>query len=93
MSFNLTIDKAIRIAGSQEKLAEIMGVKQSNISAFRKGTRAMGYKKKAQIAAIAGEDATAVILESLAEDLDEAIPHEAEAKRRILAILTAPTHP
>jgi transcriptional regulator with XRE-family HTH domain len=89
MSLNLTIEKAIRVAGNQEKLAAMIGVTQSNISGFKRGTRACGFKKRAQLAAIAGENAARTIIEGLAETLDENVPYEAEAKRSLLAMLAA----
>jgi DNA-binding transcriptional regulator YdaS (Cro superfamily) len=89
MSLKSTIDKAAQNAGSQAALAELIGETASHISAFKKGTRYCGYKKRAAIAAIAGENVARAMLEAITEDLSSEVPHEAEAKRALQAILTA----
>jgi DNA-binding transcriptional regulator YdaS (Cro superfamily) len=89
MSFNSTIEKAISVAGNQANLAELIGETQSHISGFKNGKRACGFKKRAHIAAIASENPTRAVLETIVEELDDAIPHEAEAKKGILAMLKA----
>lgn len=89
MSLKNTIEKAAAIAGSQTALAELVGETPSHISAFKKGTRYCGYKKRAAIAAIAGENVARAMIEAIAEDLDDQVPHEAEAKAAFMAILRA----
>ena len=89
MSLKNTIEKATQIVGSQSKLAEMIGESASHISAFKAGRRYCGYKKRAAIAAIAGENMARAMLEAIAEDLDDQVPHEAEAKAAFMAILRA----
>lgn len=89
MSLKLTIEKASAIAGSQTKLAELIGEHPANVSGFKRGTRYCGYKKRAAIAAIAGENVARAMIEAIAEDLDDQVPHEAEAKAAFMAILRA----
>ena len=89
MSLKLTIEKASKIAGSQRKLAELIGESEQHVSAFKKGTRPCGLKKRAAIAAIAGENVVRTLLEAIAEDMSDDVPHELEAKLAINAILNA----
>lgn len=93
MQLEKTIDKAIEVVGSQKALAEMIGVAPQHLSNFKNGTRYCGYKKQAQIAAIAGEDPTRVILEAMAADLDENDEIQKGAKEMIQAMLDAfPNH-
>lgn len=89
MSLRETIERAADVAGSQKNLAALIGEKDSHISAFKNGTRYCGYKKRAAIAAIAGENVARAMLEAIAEDLSEDVPYELEAKLAFEAILTA----
>lgn len=84
-----TVTKAIKKAGTQQKLADLIGEDQSNISAFKRGTRACGTKKRAHLAAIAEEDAARLIIEGVIESLSDDTPHEAEAKKGLMAMLDA----
>lgn len=88
MSLKETIEKASEIAGSQRNLAEQLGVSEQNLSGYKRG-RPCGLRMRAKIAAIAGEDATRLLLEGMVEELDESVPHEAAAKAGIQAMLTA----
>lgn len=88
MSLNDTIAKAVLAAGTQKALAEMIGETNAHISDFKKG-RPCGPKKRAHLAAIAKEDPARVVLEGVAEALSDDIPHEAEAKKGILAMLAA----
>ena len=89
MSLKETIEKASKAAGSQKALAEKLNVSEQNLSGFKTGSRYCGYKKQAQIAAIAGEDPTRVILEAMAADLDENDETQKGAKVMIQAMLDA----
>lgn len=86
MSLNDTIDKAITRAGSQNALAKLMGEHTQHISNYKKG-RPCGFKKQAQFAAAAGEDATIVILTAIADTLDSEVAHEATVRTEILRML------
>lgn len=88
MSLKELIRKATYNAGSQKALAEMIGVSAQNLSGFKRD-RPCGYKKRAQIAAIAGEDPVRILIEGFADELDEAIPHEAAARAGLKAMLDA----
>lgn len=85
-----TIDKAVAVVGSQRELARLIGEREQHISDFKRG-RPCSYQKHAQIAAVAGmqEEARRILLQGMADQLNESIPHEAEAKNGLLAILKA----
>lgn len=88
MSLNELIAKAVEKVGSQTALAALIGETPQHISDFKKG-RPCGFRKHAQIAAIAGEDPLRILVQGFADSLDESIPHEKGAKDMMLAILTA----
>lgn len=89
MSLKQSIEKAVEIAGSQRALAQKIGVTEQHLSSFKSGQRYCGYKKQAQIAAIAGEDPTRVILEAMAADLDDNDETQQGAKAMLQAMLDA----
>lgn len=90
MSIKETIEKAAINAGSQRKLAELLGMHEQTLSNLKKG-RPYSYQLHAQIAAAGGmaEEARRILIEGIAEQLDEKIPHEAEAKAGFIAMLKA----
>jgi hypothetical protein len=88
MSLANSIAKAVQVVGTQKALAELIGETSAHISDFKRG-RPCGYKKHAQIAAIAGEDPLRILIQGFAESLDDAVPHEKGAKDMMLAILAA----
>lgn len=77
MSLEELIKKATYNAGSQKALAELIGVSAQNLSDFKRG-RPCGYRKRAQIAAVAGEDPIRVLIQGFSDELDDSIQHEAE---------------
>lgn len=89
MSLKETIEKAVSIVGSQRELARQMGVSEQAISDYKRGTKPCGVKKRALLADIANENITRALLEAVEEQLQDTIPHEAEAKKSIAAILAA----
>lgn len=90
MDIKETIEKAVLVVGSQREVARLIGEREQHISDFKRG-RPCSYQKHAQIAAIAGmeEEAKRIILQGMADQLSDEIPHEAEAKKGLLAILKA----
>lgn len=90
MKIEETIEKAVQAVGSQRELARLAGIKEQHLSNFKNG-RPCSYQLHAQIAAAAGmeEDARRILLQGMADQLSEEIPHEAEAKNSLLAILKA----
>lgn len=90
MSISDTIEAATKAVGSQKELAALLGIPETHLSGFKKG-RPCSYQKHAQIAAAAGmeEEARRILLQGMADQLSDSIPHEAEAKNGLLAILKA----
>ena len=90
MEISKTIEKAVAVVGSQRELARLIGEREQHISDFKRG-RPCSYQKHAQIAAVAGleEEAKRILLQGMADQLNSDLPHEAEAKNALLAILKA----
>lgn len=90
MNITETIDQAARKVGSQRKLAEVLGIKEQNLSGFKKG-RYCSYQMHAQIAAVAGlEDlALRILVDGMANTLNDEVRHEAQAKAGLKAMLAA----
>ncbi|PJI97935.1 YdaS antitoxin of YdaST toxin-antitoxin system [Acidovorax sp. 69] len=89
MPLNLTINKAAEIAGSQTKLAELLGVARPHISNWKQGSRTCTIDKRIKLAQIAGLDPTTAVLEGLADQLDENDQWQKQAKETLNAILNA----
>jgi len=90
MDIAQTIDTAVKIVGSQRRLAELLQIPESNISGFKKG-RPCSYQKHAEIAAAAGmeEEARHILIQGMADSLRDDLEHEAQAKAGLLAMLKA----
>ena len=90
MGIKETIEIAAKNVGSQRKLAELLEMPEQTLSNLKKG-RPHSYQLHAQIAAAGGmeEEARRILIEGIADQLDEKIPHEAEAKAGFLAMLKA----
>lgn len=63
----LLIEKAGLIVGSEYKLAQKMGIPQSQLSNWKAGTRKCSPSDRAILAGIAGEDATHELVEATLE--------------------------
>lgn len=90
MNLSDTIEKAVAVVGSQRALAELLGVHQQNISGYKKG-RYCSYQMHAQIAAVAGLDdlALRILIDGMANTLNDEVAHEAQAKAGLKAMLAA----
>lgn len=89
MSLKALIDKAIETAGSQAKLAELMGVKQQHISAWKTGVRTCTTASRIELCKITGYDLKTALLEQIVEDLNQEDETEAEAANTLKALLKA----
>lgn len=89
MTLIFTIEKAAAIAGSQTKLAEMLGERRPHISNWKAGTRTCTIDKRIKLAQIAGMDPTTAVLEGLADQLDENDEWQRRAKETLKAILNA----
>lgn len=90
MEIKETIEKAAKNVGSQRKLAELLGMPEQTLSNLKNG-RSHSFQMHAQIAAAGGmhEEARYILLQGMADQLNDSIPHEAEAKKGLQAILKA----
>lgn len=89
MSLKALIDKAIETAGSQAKLADLMGVKQQHISAWKTGVRSCTTASRIELCKIANYDLKTALLEQVTEELDENDEIQKGAKEMIQAMLDA----
>ena len=83
------MDRAIEIAGSQNKLAAQLGIPGPNLSEMRTGKRPCPIGIRARIASIAGHDTTRAILEGLADKLDPTDEYEKQALLQLSALINA----
>ena len=88
MSLNALIEKAIATAGSQAKLAEMMGVRQQHISAWKTGVRTCTTATRIELCKITGYDLTTALLEQLVEEMDPEDEIQAEAAKAFDEMLT-----
>lgn len=89
MTLIFTIEKAAAIAGTQAKLAEMLGERQQHVSNWKAGTRTCTIDKRIKLAQIAGLDPTQAVIEGLADQLDEHDEWQQRAKQTLNAILNA----
>lgn len=68
---NLLIEKASSIAGSQARLADILGLHKSHITQMKQGTRAASWRVRGKLRAILGEDPAHAFMTAMAEDLEQ----------------------
>lgn len=55
-SLQFLIESAAKVAGSENKLAQMLGIKQQHVNAWKHGTRTATPEDQALLAAIAGFD-------------------------------------
>ena len=83
------IEKASEAAGSQSKVAEILGIPKGNLTQMKQGKRPANWKIRGKLRAITGEDPAHAFMAAMAEDLEEAGGEDekkaAEGFRAILA--------
>lgn len=89
MSLLDTINQASTMAGSQNKLAEMIGTTSGTLSAIKTGVRHCPLSMRARIAHIAGIDPKIEMIKALVEELSEKDPFEAEVRTGLSAILAA----
>lgn len=63
------IDKAAKVCGSDQALADRLGIARPNVSLMRKGTRAISPATAAELADIAGEDAQQAVIDAVVESV------------------------
>ena len=67
MELSLLISKASAIAGSEYKLAKMLGISQTVVSDWKHGRRTCVPEDRAQLAYIAGEDAVQELITAAIE--------------------------
>lgn len=68
---NLLIEKAIPIAGSQRKLAVLLGLEHANLVQMKQGKRPANWKVRGKLRAITGEDPAHAFMAAMTEDLEQ----------------------
>lgn len=67
---NILIEKAALVAGSEYKLAKVLGIQQGVITTWKKGTRTCSAPDRAALAEVAQGNAAVEALEALIEGID-----------------------
>ena len=84
------IERAAGVAGSQRKLADLLGVAPSNLVEMKQGKRPCNWRIRGKLRAIAGEDPARAFMTAMAEDLAESEnDDEKKAAEGFHAILAA----
>lgn len=89
MTLIFTIEKAAAIAGTQAKLAEMLGERQQHVSNWKAGTRTCTIEKRIKLAQIAGLDPKRAAVEGLIDQLDETDKVQQDAKAMLQSMLDA----
>jgi len=64
------IEKASAVAGSQRKLAELVGENPSNLVQMKQGKRPCNWRVRGKLRAILGEDPAHAFMAAMTEDLE-----------------------
>ena len=89
MDLKQLIEAASAAAGSQRKLATLLGMQASNLTEMKKGIRPCNLRTRAKLAEIAGYDLKTAILEGVIEEFEGGDATEIEAAKGLKAILKA----
>lgn len=81
------VDKATEKAGTQTRLAEMLGMRQQEISGVRNGKRPISLERRIAMAEIADYDLKVAVLEDIIERLDKKIPVQAELAAQLQAVV------
>ncbi|MDA8450383.1 helix-turn-helix domain-containing protein [Acidovorax sp. NCPPB 3859] len=84
---NSLIEKAASIAGSEYKLAQLLGMQQPTIAAWKSGKRPCSAPDRAALASVAGEDAAVAAVEAVLEGINLETPKGQRAKAALEAAL------
>jgi hypothetical protein len=71
MSLTKLIETAAVVAGSQNKLAALLGLSASNLVEMKKGMRPCNWRTRGKLRAILGENPAHAFMAAMAEDLEE----------------------
>lgn len=84
---NLLIKNAALIAGSEYKLAQVLGMQPQTISAWKTGRRPCSAPDRAALAGVAGMNAAEEAIEGLLEGIDLESPKGQKAAEALRAAL------
>ena len=84
---NLLIEKAASIAGSEYKLAQMLGMQQPTITAWKTGKRPCSAPDRAALADVAGENAAEAAVEAVIEGINLDTPKGQRAKEALMRAL------
>lgn len=68
---SLLIEKAAEAAGSQTRLAELIGMPKSHITQMKQGKRHVNWRVRGKLRAVLGEDPAHAFVAAMLEDLDD----------------------
>ena len=69
MQLNVLIESAAEIAGSQRKLAALLGLQPAHLIEMKKGQRTCNWRTRGKLRAILGEDPAHAFMAAIEEDL------------------------
>lgn len=84
---NFLIEKSAAIAGSEYKLAQMLGMQPQTISAWKSGRRPCSATDRAALAGVAGMNAAEEAIEGLLEGIDLESPKGQRAAEALKAAL------
>lgn len=73
------LDEASAVAGTQARLAELMGIPKSHITQMKQGKRPANWRVRGKLRVILGQDPSHAFVAAMAEDLASS-EHEDEKK-------------
>ena len=68
---NLLIDAAASIAGSQAKLAALLGIPKNHITEMKKDRRPCNWRTRGKLRAILGEDPAYALMDEMRTELEQ----------------------
>lgn len=83
------IEKAAEKAGNQLRLAEMMGVKQQDVSKWKTGKRYCTTPTRIELCKIADYDLKVALIEQVIEGLDPVDEVQADAAKMLQAVVDA----
>uniref|UniRef100_A0AAU8BBJ8 Uncharacterized protein n=1 Tax=Dulem virus 61 TaxID=3145772 RepID=A0AAU8BBJ8_9VIRU len=84
---NQLIERASEVAGSQKKLAEIMGIDSPSLTQMKRGKRPANWRVRGKLRAILGEDPARAFMSTMAEELGQS--ENEDEKKAALALRAA----
>ena len=89
MPISELIDKATKVLGNQTRLAETIGMTQSDLSKVKRGERTISLERRIALAEIADYDVKIAAMEDVIERLDATDPKQAEVAAQLQALIDA----